>query len=77
MRLLAAALSTNQNIRSLWLWGNPITVDGARLIMKSAVDNGVCEVVYIDVEYKNDDQVKEMMTILHDRRRQDLRNYVV
>ena len=45
----------------------PITVDGARLIMKSAVDNGVCEFVGIDGEYMNDDQVKEMMTILDDR----------
>ena len=67
VRSLAAALSTNQNIRELWLMKNPITVDGARLIMKSAVDNGVCEDVGIDDEYEDDDQVKEMMTILDDR----------
>ena len=77
VRSLAAALSTNQNIGILGLDGNPITVDGARLIMKSAVDNGVCEIVGIDNEYLKDDQVKEMMTILYDRRRQDVRNYVV
>ena len=77
VRSLAAALSTNQNIRTLWLYGNPITVDGARLIMKSAVDNGVCEDVWIDNEYLKDDQVKEMMTILYERGRQDVRNYVV
>ena len=77
VRSLAAALSTNQNIRTLLLWGNPITVDGARLIMKSAVDNGVCEVVVINIEYWDDDQVKEMITILDDRKRQDVRNYVV
>ena len=75
VRSLAAALSTNQNIRRLWLMGNPITVDGALLIMKSAVDNGVCE-VHIDNEYEDDDQVKEMMTILNERRH-DVRNYVV
>lgn len=75
--MLAAALSTNHNIRTLWLWGNPITVDGARLIMKSAVDNGTCEVVWIDNEYKDDDEVKEMKTILDDRIRQNVRNYVV
>lgn len=75
--MLAAALSTNHNIRTLWLRGNPITVDGARLIMKSAVDNGICEVVYIDNEYEDDDEVKEMKTILDDRRRQNVRNYVV
>ena len=76
VRSLAAALSTNQNIRRLWLWDNPITVDGARLIMKSAVDNGVCEDVGIDDEYEDDDQVTEMITILDDRRRQDVRNCV-
>ena len=73
---LAAALTTNQSITELWLYDNPITVDGARLIMKSAVDNGVCEIVYIDDEYKDDDEVKEMKTILDDRR-QNVRNYVV
>ena len=71
VRSLAAALSTNQNIR-LRLWGNLITVDGARLIMKSAVDNGVCEDVSIDYKYKDDDQVKEMAIILENKR-QDVR----
>ena len=74
---LATALSTNQSITELWLWRNPITVDGAHLIMKSAVDNGVCKIVGIDNEYRDDDEVKEMETILEDRRRQDVRNYVV
>ena len=74
---LAAVFSTNQSITELWLMGNPITVDGARLIMKSAVDNGVCEIVGIDNEYQNDDEVKKMEAILDDRRRQDVRNYVV
>ena len=49
VRSLAAALSTNQNIKRLLLNCNPITVDEARLIMKSAVDNGVY--VGIDDEY--------------------------
>ena len=77
VRSLAAALSTNQNIRRLWLMINPITVGGARLIMKSAVDNGICEIVDMDFEYQDDDQVKEMMAILDDRRRPDVRNYIV
>ena len=77
VRSLAAALSTNQNIKTLGLWSNPITVDGARLIMKSAVDNGVCEHVSIGTEYCLDDQVKEMMTILDDRGRQNVRNNVI
>ena len=74
---LAAALTTNQSIKNLWLMGNPITVDGARLIMKSAVDNGVCKIFGMDDEYKDDDEVKEMKTILDNRSRQDVRNYVV
>ena len=74
---LAAALSSNQNIGALWLYGNPISLDGARLIMKSAVDNGVCEFVWISSEYKDDEEVKRMMTILDDRGRQHVINYVV
>ena len=77
VRSLAAALATNHNIRILELYGNPITVDGARLIMKSAVDNGVCVYVAIDNEYKDDDEVKEMKSILDDRSRQKVRNYFI
>ena len=73
---LAAALSSNQNIRILLLYGNPISLDGARLIIKSAVDNGVCEHVSISSEYK-DDEVKRMMTILDVKRGQDVGNYAV
>ena len=36
-RSVAAALSSNHTIRELRLWGNPITVEGALLIVKSAV----------------------------------------
>ena len=71
----AGSLS-NSSITLLNVRECEISVVGARLIMKSAVDNGVCEVV-IDDEYKDDDQVKQMITILDDRRRQDVRNYVV
>ena len=74
---LAAALSSNQNIRELNLDDNVITDDGARLIMKSAVDNGVCEYVSISREYYDDEEIKRMMTILDDRRRQHVRNYAV
>ena len=75
VRSLAEALSSNQSIRTLWLWGNPITVDGARLIMKSAVDNAVCEYVWIDLKYDDDNEVKRMQNILDDRRKQDVSNY--
>jgi len=75
-RSLAAALSSNYTIRKLWLLVNPITVEGALLIVKSAVHNTVCQDMYIDSEYKND-EVKMMMKILGDRKRQKVRDCVV
>ena len=76
-RSLAAAVSSNHTIRELWLWHNPITVEGALLIVKSAVDNTVCQDVVINNEYKND-EIKKMMNILEDRRkevREDVMGY--
>jgi len=75
-RSLAAALSSNHTIRVLWLMFNPITVEGALLIVKSAVHNTVCEKVGIDDAYEND-EVKKMMNILENRERQKVRDYFV
>ena len=75
VKSLAAALSSNQNIRQLWLSGNPITLDGFHLIMKTAMDNGVCEYVSISDDYE-DEEMKRMMTVRDDRR-QHVRNYVI
>ena len=75
-RSVAAALSSNHTIRELWLWHNPITVEGSLLIVKSAVDNTVCQRVRIDDEYKND-EIKKMMNILEDRRKQHVRDCFV
>ena len=75
VRSLAEAISSNQNVRRLWLLDNPITVDGARLIMKAAADNAVCEHVWIDSKYDDDEEVKRMRNILYDRRIQDVRSY--
>ena len=74
-RSLAEALPFNHTIRKLWLIGNPITVDGVLLIVKSAVHNTVCQYVGIDDEYKN--KVKKMMNILEDRSSWKVRHYVV
>ena len=72
----AAALSSNHTIRELCLWNNAITVEGALLIVKSAVDNTVCQYVSIDDKYKND-EVKKMMNHLDDRRSQNVRGCAV
>ena len=66
-RSLAAGLLVNNSVRMLFLSINPITVEGARLILQSAVDNGVCQSVYIDQDYKDDNEVKKMMIILKQR----------
>ena len=73
VKSLATALSANQNVRIIGLYNNSITVDGAHLIMQSAVDNGVCQHVRISGEYWDDHKVKEMMTILYDRERQHVK----
>jgi len=53
----------------MYVWGNPITVEGARLILQSAVNNGVCQEVCIDQNYSNDDEVKKMIIIWSRNRR--------
>ena len=70
---LAATLSTNLKMREIRLWDNPVTTDGARLLMKSAIGSGICEYVSINDEYWNDKEIKEMKNILN--RRQTVRNY--
>ena len=70
---LAAGLAKNQSMTLLDVEGNNITVDGAIAILEAAVANGVCQQVDIDDEYKDNDQVKEMMTILEERKRQEVR----
>ena len=67
VRSLAEALSVNTNIKTLSLVDNPITVDGARLIMKAAIDNGVSGYIGINDKCKDDERVKNMTTILEDR----------
>ena len=71
-KALAECLVTNHNIKSLDVFGNAITVNGAIVILGAAVANEVCEEVWIDNEYKSDDKVKEMMCILKERKRQEV-----
>ena len=79
-KLLAEGLINNHSIKSLdmaydnlFLWNNDdITVDGAIAILEAAVTNGVCQEVIIDSKYKSDDKVKELMSILEERKRQEV-----
>ena len=76
-RSLATALYSNNTVRELWLEDNPITVEGALLIVNSAVHNtaAVCQYVGIDDEYKND-EIQRMVNILA-RRRQVVRDFAI
>ena len=78
---LAAGLLVNNSVK-IDVSGNPITVKGARLILQSTVDNGVCQEVVIydkvfnklrgDEDYRNDDEVKRMMITLEKRKIQEV-----
>ena len=74
---LSGALSINRCIRELWVMGNPITVEGARCIVQSAVQSTACQEVLIDDDYENDDEVKKMMTLIDDRKNQKVCKYVL
>ena len=68
---LATFLLANQSIRKLWLAGNPITTDGAHLILQSAINNKLSQVPMIatDDEYCKDSEVQMLYNILNDRRK--------
>ena len=75
-RSLTTALYSSNTIRELQLQNNPITVEGALLIVNSAVQNTVWQHVEIDEKYKND-EIQRMKNILKDRRRQNVRDFVI
>ena len=75
-RSLATALFSSNTVRRLVLYSNPITVEGALLILNSAVHNTVCQYVEISYEYVND-EIQKMMNILEYRRRQKVRKFVI
>ena len=70
-KLLAESL-INHSIKSLDIQDNDITVDGAVAILEAAVANRVYQGVLIDHKYECDDKVKEMMSILKEKKRQEV-----
>lgn len=66
-RSLAAGLLVNKSIKRLDMYDNPITVEGACMVLQSAIDNEVCQEVVIDIAYRNSDEVKKRMVILQQR----------
>ena len=72
-KALAECLINNHNIKFLNIqWNYAITVNGTIVILEAAVANKVCEEVVIDDQYESDDKVKEMMSILEERKRQEV-----
>ena len=68
-RSIATLLSLNHSIRTLWLQNNPITTEGAHVMLQSALNNEASQVdIWIDDEYK-DGEVWRMKNILDNRRR--------
>ena len=74
-RSLATALHSSHSIRELELYGNPVTVEGALLIVNSGVHNTLCQDVGVDDEYCKNDEIQVMMNTLEDRRIQEVRYY--
>jgi len=50
---------------------------GSRVVLQAAVDNTVCQYVEIDQICERDDQVKQLMTILEERKRQMVGNFIM
>ena len=49
---------------------------GTMAILEAAVVNGVCQEVIINNEYESDDNVKEMMSILKERKSENVGNII-
>ena len=47
-----------------------VITTGSRVVLQAAVDNAVCNKVVFDGEHQSDDQVKQLMTILEERKTQ-------
>ena len=42
---------------------------GSRVVLQAAVDNTMCYEVEVDDEHESDDQVKQLMSILEEKKR--------
>jgi len=66
--LLANNLIPKCNISTFHIYENPITVEGARAVLKAALSNETCLIVKLDKEYKSgDDEIEQIINTLKDR----------
>ena len=69
-KVLAKSLLINKSITRLDMLNNPITLQGAHMILQSAVGNGICSFVLIDkLIYTDDDEARLMIETLQVRER--------
>ena len=54
-----------------------VITTGSRVVLQAAVDNTACYRVRVDDEHKSDDQVKQLMTILEERKKQVVGDTIV
>ena len=54
-----------------------VIITGSRVVLQAAVDNTVCYEVRIHYEHESDDQVKQLMTILEERKKQVVGGVIV
>ena len=47
-----------------------VITTGSCVVLQAAVDNTVCQFVSVDSDHDSDDQVKQLLTILEERKRQ-------
>ena len=60
------------------MYYNAIGVEGARVILQSAVNSEACRAdIRIDDEYSRDSEVQTLMDIMRDRRRRRMKTNVV
>ena len=75
-RSIATLLSLNRSITKLWLRNNPITTEGAHVILQSALNNEASQVdIHTDHDY-TDSEVQRMKDILDNRRRMKINEVV-
>ena len=70
--VISKLLMNNCVIQELGMRGNAIGVEGARVILQSAINNEACQAnIRIDNEYSRDSEVETLMNIMGDRRRME------
>jgi len=66
-KLLADGLQSIKQKFALSLWGNAITVEGAHLILQSAVESKAPIRVWVDDDCRDDQKVEEMLNLLEEK----------